>query len=374
MVRLAINAVSNLSGGGVTTLAGYLAAWREIGADLDVVVYASHARTIEAVRGVRPDVRVVPFAAGRGTAGRLLALQAGLGRRIRADGADVVLSTNLLLEGAGLPQVVHHQNLVLFDDGSLLRSLHRGPKRALQVYGALRALRRATANVFISDHVRREAEAQVPACRARSFVVTNGLPDETIRESQQPARWDGAPRLLAVTADERHKDNDTLVRTLARLVARRAGVDWTMDVAGDGRFEREKRLARELGMSGRMRWLGFVDPAALAGHYRDALCLLHPAPREGFGLPTLEAMARRCPVVAAGTAAVPGIVGPAALLVDAGDAEGFAEAAGELLDNRALRDELMEQGVRRVAQFRWVESAARFLDVLKKVLAWGAGI
>lgn len=74
MVKLSINAVTNYSGGGATVLPGYLSAWHELGADLEITVHASQPDLIDRIRQSRPEVRVVPFGIGLSLP-RRLALQ-----------------------------------------------------------------------------------------------------------------------------------------------------------------------------------------------------------------------------------------------------------------------------------------------------------
>ena len=119
-------------------------------------------------------------------------------------------------------------------------------------------------------------------------------------------------------------------------------------------------------------WLGFVTGRELESEYRRAACLLYTSPFEGFGLPPIEAMARSCPVVASGSTAIPKVVGDAALLVEPGNVRQFADAAVRLLDNRALRDELIQRGAVRAAGFRWTASAARFCRLIEAVAARAA--
>ena len=47
-----------------------------------------------------------------------------------------------------------------------------------------------------------------------------------------------------------------------------------------------------------VHWLGFVSEEELVELYRHATALVFPSRYEGFGLPILEAMARRTPVIA----------------------------------------------------------------------------
>ena len=83
----------------------------------------------------------------------------------------------MLVERCALPQVVHHQNLLLFADGAA------GLKTRLLRRAARRALWRATANVFISEFMREAALRPIASTPARAVTIANGLPPELL------ARW-----------------------------------------------------------------------------------------------------------------------------------------------------------------------------------------
>jgi len=367
MIRLAINAVNLDAGGGLTGLVGYLRAWNEIGADLDIVVFASRSVVIEAVRRVRPDVRVVPFGVGLGLPRRLLAQGRELGAEIGRSGATVAMSTNMLAGRCPVPQLVHHRNLLLFRRGGFLEDPVYGTKVLVQRRFAREALRGSAANVFISRYLQEQAERAVPESAPRNRVVYNGLPEAVIDGVDRPAKWTGSPDLLAVTSDHTHKDNPTLVRTLRRLVDVRPDLGWSLSVAGTGRYASTRSLARNLGVADRIRWLGFVGADELDDWFRRSLCLLFPSRVEGFGIPPLEAMARRCPVVAGRSTAIPEVVGHAGMLANPGDADDFARAVVTLLDDRSARDAQIERGAERIRGFRWVDSASKMFDAIRDV-------
>ena len=67
-----------------------------------------------------------------------------------------------------------------------------------------------------------------------------------------------------------------------------------------------------------------MSDARLDALYRDAAALVYPSLYEGFGLPVLEAMARGTPVVASRASSVPEVLGDAGVLLDPGDAVGWA--------------------------------------------------
>lgn len=86
------------------------------------------------------------------------------------------------------------------------------------------------------------------------------------------------------------------------------------------------------------RYLCLVPPDEIARAVRGCDLLILPSQaEEGFGLPLLEAMASKVPAVASRIPSTE-YIGGAAALVPAGDVEGFAAAAGEILtDPRAWR-------------------------------------
>jgi glycosyltransferase involved in cell wall biosynthesis len=112
---------------------------------------------------------------------------------------------------------------------------------------------------------------------------------------------------------------------------------------------------------------GYVRESDLPALYSGALCFVYPSFFEGFGLPPLEAMSCGAPVVAGDRTSLPEVVGDAGLLVDPFDESALAAAVGRLIDDRELRGELRERGLRRARLFDWRETARMTLQVYTKV-------
>lgn len=93
---------------------------------------------------------------------------------------------------------------------------------------------------------------------------------------------------------------------------------------------------------------------ALAG----ARAVLYPSRYEGFGLPTIEAMAAEVPLAAANATSIPEIAGDAALLFDPDDPAAAASALERVLTDDGLRADLIARGRRRVGEFS-VENLGR---------------
>jgi len=109
-------------------------------------------------------------------------------------------------------------------------------------------------------------------------------------------------------------------------------------------------------------------PCELAKWYRGALGFVFPSLHESFGLPILEAMACRCPVITSNETACPEVSGNAALLVNPRSVDQIAQAMNRLVEDKPLRYYLRQRGLARAQQFTWRDSAKKHLEVFRNVL------
>lgn len=185
----------------------------------------------------------------------------------------------------------------------------------------------------------------------RSLIAAYGLGAEDIAvvpygyapERLVPRRARGP--VLTIGMLSRLSDGKHLadaVAVLATLAGR--GVATELFVAGE-ETDRGARLAllraaREHGVSDRLSLLGHRHdvPALLA----RADLLLHTAHAESFGLAVLEAMAHRCPVVAAAGGGIPELVehGRTGWLAPPGDVTALADGVTAIAHSAALAESL----------------------------------
>lgn len=135
--------------------------------------------------------------------------------------------------------------------------------------------------------------------------------------------------------------------------------------AGGGGFtDSEATLLQAMGLRGRALQMDFTDDALVAA-YANALCFVFPSRYEGFGLPTLEAMASGCPVVLSRSPAHVEVGKDAAAFFAPQDSDDLAEVLAEVADDSALRRSLRDAGLRRAATFTWSSTAHHTLDVYR---------
>ena len=156
-----------------------------------------------------------------------------------------------------------------------------------------------------------------------------------------------------------HKGIDTVIRAVARLEDMQ-GLLCLVGGTGPDR-ERLARLAGELGVGERIRFLGKVDEKEVADYYSacDLFAMLSRrdgADVEGLGIAFLDASACGRPVLGTRSGGIPDAVehGRTGLLVEPGNAGQAAAAVRKLLNDRDYADRLGRQGRSRVEErFTW---------------------
>ncbi len=128
-----------------------------------------------------------------------------------------------------------------------------------------------------------------------------------------------------------------------------------------------RRAVIKSGVQHDVRFLGFIPIDVLRIFYDAAKVFVFPSLYEGFGLPPLEAMAHGTPVIASNVAALPEVVGNAALLVNPENVFEISRAMYRALTDQELRDRMKEQGQLQAARFSWEDSVRQIVSIYKEV-------
>lgn len=178
------------------------------------------------------------------------------------------------------------------------------------------------------------------------------------------------PLVLSVSAKLPHKN---LIRLIGAIASLEAGSRPLLVLPGYA-TDHERRLrahAAALGVTGDVRFLGWVSEEELEGLYAAAACVVLPSLAEGFGLPALEAMARGVPVACSDGGALAEVAGDAALRFDPRSQEAIASAITRLLSDEALAAHLRARGPTRARAFTWERTAVQTLAVYERALRAG---
>ena len=125
---------------------------------------------------------------------------------------------------------------------------------------------------------------------------------------------------------------------------------------------------KELKLDDRIVFLDYVDRSHLYQLFQNAKCFILPSLYEGFGIPVVEAMAAKVPVVVSNVSSLPEIVGDAGILVDPYSVDDIARGIKEAINlDETTRNSIIEKGLERTKQFSWEKAAYKTLAVLEEV-------
>ncbi|MDB2606388.1 glycosyltransferase family 4 protein [Zobellia sp.] len=110
---------------------------------------------------------------------------------------------------------------------------------------------------------------------------------------------------------------------------------------------------------------GYLGSDQLATLYKNAAAFLFPTFYEGFGIPILEAMLNKLPVLTSNTGAAPETAGGHAVLVNPFEPEDIASG----IDNLSFKsEEQLEQAKKFATTFTWKETARQTKKVYEKYM------
>lgn len=266
--------------------------------------------------------------------------------------------------------VVHRMNLELppSPNGDVV-TLHdivawRFPDEAPPVPAAVKELRRADAVICVSEFSAQEAIDLIGI--RNPVVVHNGVAPAffdaaPLDESELSAMGIQGPYLMAAGGAARRKNLPALAAAWPHI--HQAHPDLTLVLSGPPHPVRTELFG---GLKG-VRTVGRVDAGIVPGLMAAARGVVVPSLYEGFGLPALEAMAARTPLVAANTSALPEVVGNGGLLVEP-TPEGLIEGILNILSGSSEVAALVERGRTRASNFTWEVSAASHARVWHSVV------
>lgn len=113
---------------------------------------------------------------------------------------------------------------------------------------------------------------------------------------------------------------------------------------------------------------GFISDGELRWMYENCAAYVFPSESEGFGLPGLEAMAHKAPLVSSNATCSPEVYGDAAEYFDPLDIQGMADAIERVVTDKKLRTELIERGNKQIKKFSWERMATETKTIYDQLL------
>lgn len=289
----------------------------------------------------------------------------------RVPDLDIVQSNNFKYpDYAGAKKVV-----TIYDVGFLDHPEYTTEANRIACFdGTLNAMLFADKIVTISEYSKARLLHYFPMVNPEKIsVIYLGNRDTLIKESENPQYLKklGLKEnnyYLAVGTIEPRKNYHTLLKAYKRY--KETSPDYLkLCIAGGYGWLEEKFIdeIERLGLSSDVVVTGYVSDNELANLYRYCYAFVYPTWYEGFGLPALEAMNFKKPLIVSNVTSLPEVVGDAGLLIDPKDIEQIADAMAKLEKDSQLYETLVLKGQKRIDMFSWKEAANQLLNIYSKL-------
>jgi glycosyltransferase involved in cell wall biosynthesis len=223
--------------------------------------------------------------------------------------------------------------------------------------------------IAVSRSVHDRLVRWMPHLDRRIETIVNGI---TIADlSRREPKAADAP-FLFVGSLRHYKGMDILFAALQRL-DREGRLDRPLEIIGEGPdAARFKQLATDLGLNGKVRWLGQMERPRVFDHMARAACLVLPSRWEGMPMVVLESMAQETPVVACDVGGVGELVipGRTGLLVAPEQPQALVEALRYVEEHPDRMADMGRQGRALIKRrFDMVDTEAGHYELYARLLA-----
>ncbi len=222
------------------------------------------------------------------------------------------------------------------------------------------AVYKATSIITVSEYSKQDIIKHLHVKPDRIHVIYVA-PDPIFKQLRTVCNPIGKPYILTVVSIEPRKNIPNLVK--AYEILRDHGYQQKLVIIGGDMWgtKRSYQAIEQSRYAQDIIHIPHQPKEKTVMYYNSADLFVWPSLYEGFGLPPVEAMACGCPVVTSNVTSIPEVVDNAALLCDPYDPTDIAEKMDIALSMD--RQQLVQKGLERVAQFTWSKVAQQTWDL-----------
>jgi glycosyltransferase involved in cell wall biosynthesis len=172
--------------------------------------------------------------------------------------------------------------------------------------------------------------------------------------------------ILTLSTIEPRKNLGRLLQAFAQLEFKDVG----LVVAGSKGWKYDEALAlvATLGLQDRVALPGYIDDKDLPLLFAASEFYICPSISEGFGMPLIEAMAARTPVLSSCGGALPEVGGDAVRYFDALNVDSITEAMHQALSNPSDRQTWINLGQAQSTLFSWPKTANQTVSMIQQAV------
>lgn len=147
-------------------------------------------------------------------------------------------------------------------------------------------------------------------------------------------------------------------------------IDTTLIIVGSktSYFTVLEQYIKDSNLENKVHFLENVNMQELSAIYQLATVFVYPSIFEGFGIPIIEALYSKTPVITSTGSCFAEAGGPSSIYVDPGNVKGLSENINNLLKDEDLQIAMIKNGFKYVQQFNDDLIADNYINIYKQVL------
>ncbi len=231
-------------------------------------------------------------------------------------------------------------------------------------YFVPRYLNKAQSIITVSDFVKNDIVSTYGVAEKKISVACNGARNtfrplsEEEKKRVRAEYSDGNPYFFYLGAVHPRKNVHRLIQAFDLFKQKN---DHPIQLLIGGRFAWQtgavKAAYEQAHHKENIRFLGYLDEAALPRLMGAAEALTYPSNFEGFGIPILEALHCDVPVLTSKVSSMPEVAGKAGILVDPENMEELASAMQAVVFDEKKRMDMVRAGREQRKKFSWKKAA-----------------
>lgn len=185
--------------------------------------------------------------------------------------------------------------------------------------------------------------------------------DSSLKEAVKEKYKFNRPFILNVGAFEERKNQKNLIKAFAKSYK---NYEHDLILIGAGKSYRADcvALAAKLKLGDRIKFLSGVPHFELPAIYQMASLFCFPSIFEGFGIPIIEALFSKTPVLTSQGSCFPESAGPSSEYIDPLSTEEISSALTRILGDENLRETMVSNGYEFTQKFHQKNSTSSLLD------------
>lgn len=250
----------------------------------------------------------------------------------------------------------------------------------LHKYLAMPSAKKSSFIVTPSDYALQTVHkyAAIPVSKlVRIYEAPKSLEIEAAKmDDPALAQFINTKYIFNVGVFEKRKNLLNLIKAYHILIKNSVGkeqINLVLAGKGTGRAESDCTseviaLINELKLNKHIFLTGYLTDAQLKTTYQHAFMYVFPSINEGFGIPVLEAFKAQIPVLVADNSCLPEIGGDAVIQFDPLNVNDMADKMQLVINDVALRNDLITKGNKRLNNFSWKQTAQELLKVFERAV------